>query len=50
VIALVVRWHPRSLPYLDAGELLAGRGVTVDRVTTCRWGQRFISEFTGVAR
>jgi transposase-like protein len=46
VIALAVRWYRRyGLPYRDAGELLAERGVTVDHVTVCRWVQRFAPEF-----
>ncbi len=37
VISVAVRWYLRyGLPYRDAGELLAERGITVDHVTVCR--------------
>jgi transposase-like protein len=38
------------LSYRDAGELLAGRGVTVDHVSIYRWVQRFTPEFAKAAR
>ena len=42
VISVAVRWYLRyGLSYRDAGELLAGRGVTVDHVSIYRWVQRF---------
>jgi IS6 family transposase len=51
VIAVAVRWYQRyGLSYRDAGELLAGRGITVDHVTICRWVQRLTPEFIEAAR
>ncbi len=42
VIWVAVRWYLRyGLPYRDAEELLAGRGITVDHLTVYRWVQRF---------
>lgn len=38
VITVAVRWYLRyGLSYPDVEELLAERGVTVDRVTDYRW-------------
>jgi transposase, IS6 family len=46
VIAVAVRWYLRyGLSYRDVEELLAGRGVSVDHVTICRWVQRLTPEF-----
>jgi transposase-like protein len=51
VISVAVRWYLRyGLSYRDAGELLAGRGVTVDHVSIYRWVQRFTPEFAKAAR
>ena len=51
VISVAVRWYPRhGLSYRDAGELPAGRGVTVDHVSVYRWVQRFTPEFIEAAR
>jgi len=51
VISIAVRWYRRyGLSYRDAGELLSGRGVTVDHVTVYRWVQRFTPEFVEAAR
>ena len=51
VISIAVRWYLRyGLSYRDAGELLSGRGVTVDHVTVYRWVQRFTPEFVEAAR
>jgi transposase, IS6 family len=51
VIAVAVRWYLRyGLSYRDVEELLAERGVTVDRVTVYRWVQRFTAEFIEAAR
>src|SRR6266851_225941 len=51
VISVAVRWYLRyGLPYRDAGELLAERGITVDHVTVCRWVQRFTPELIEAAR
>jgi hypothetical protein len=42
VISVAVGWYLRyGLSYRDVEELLAERGVTVDRVTVYRWVQRF---------
>jgi transposase-like protein len=42
VIVLAVRWYLRfALSYRDVKQLLAERGVQVDRVTIYRWVQRF---------
>jgi IS6 family transposase len=42
VIVLAVRWYLRfALSYRDVEALLAERGIEVDHVTVCRWGQRF---------
>jgi hypothetical protein len=42
VIVLAVRWYLRfALSYRDVEELLAERGIHVDRVTIYRWVQRF---------
>ena len=39
---LAVRWYRRfGLSYRDLEELLAERGIDVDRVTLFRWVQRF---------
>jgi transposase-like protein len=46
VISVAVRWYLwYGLSYRDVEELLAERGVTVDRVTIYRWVQRFTPEF-----
>src|SRR5258707_1347524 len=38
VISVAVRWYLRyGLSYRDVGELLAGRGITADHLTACRW-------------
>ena len=51
VISVAVRWYLRyALSCRDVGELLAGRGVTVDHLTVYRWAQRFTPEFTEAAR
>jgi transposase, IS6 family len=51
VISLAVRWYLRyGLSYRDVEELLAERGITVDRVTVYRWVQRFTPEFIEAAR
>ena len=51
VIAVAVRWYQQyGLSYRDAGELLAGRGITVDHVRVYRWVQRFTPEFIEAAR
>ena len=51
VITVAVRWYLRyGLPYRDAEELLAERGVEVDHVTVYRWVQRFSSLFADAAR
>jgi IS6 family transposase len=50
VITLAVRWYLRyGLSYRDVEELLAERGVEVDRVTVYRWVQRFTPLFTDAA-
>src|SRR5258708_14748790 len=50
-ISVAVRWYLRyGLSYRDAGELLAGRGITVDHVTGCRWVQRFTPVLIEAAR
>ena len=49
VISVAVRWYLRyGLPYRDAEELLAERGITVDHVTVYRWVQRFTRELIGL--
>jgi len=51
VISAAVRWYLRyGLSYRDAGELPAGRGVTVDHLRVYRWVQRFTPEFIQAAR
>ena len=51
VIAVAVRWYLRyGLSYRDVEELLAERGITVDRVTVYRWVQTFPTEFIDAAR
>jgi len=41
VIVLAVRWYLRfGLSFRDVEELLAERGIQVDRVTVYRWVQR----------
>jgi IS6 family transposase len=51
VISVAVRWYLLyGLSYRDVEELLAERGVTVDRVTVYRWVQRFTQEFIEAAR
>src|SRR5258707_3004419 len=51
VISVAVRWYLRhGLFYRDVRELLAGRGITVDHVTVCRWVQRFTPELIEAAR
>jgi IS6 family transposase len=48
---LAVRWYLRyGLSYLDLEELLAERGIEVDRVTLFRWVQRFTPELMDAAR
>ena len=42
IIVLALRWYLRyGLSYRDVEELLAERGIEVDRVTVYRWVQRF---------
>ncbi|WP_081536261.1 IS6 family transposase [Rhodovulum sp. P5] len=42
IILLAVRWHCRfPLSYQDVTDLLAERGITVDRATLFRWVQKF---------
>lgn len=42
VILMAVRWYCRfPLSYQDVSELLAERGITVDRTTVFRWVQKF---------
>jgi transposase-like protein len=51
VITVAVRRNLRyGLSYRDVEELLAERGVEVDQVTVCRWGQRYIPLFADAAR
>src|SRR5689334_13283510 len=51
VIVLAVRWYLRyGLSYRDVEELLAERGVDVDRVTIYRWVQRFSPLLAEAAR
>ena len=51
VISVAVRWYLRyGLSYRDVEVLPGERGVTVDRVTSCRRVQRFIPEFIEAAR
>jgi len=51
VISVAVRWYLRyGLSYRDVEELLAERGITVDRVSVYRWVQRFTPEFIEAAR
>ena len=51
VISVAVRWCLRyGLSCRDVEELLAGRGITVDHVTGCRWVQRFTPELIEAAR
>ena len=51
MISVAARWYLRhGLSYRDAGELLAGRGITVDHVTGCRWVQRFTPVLIEAAR
>ena len=51
VITLAVRWYVRySLAYRDVEELLAERGIDVDRTTLLRWVARFTPLFTEAAR
>ena len=48
---LAVRWYLRyGLSYRDVEELLAERGIAVDRVTLYRWVQRFTPELIDAAR
>ncbi len=49
---LGLRWFPvrYGLSCRDVEELLAGRGITVDHVTGCRWVQRFTPELIEAAR
>ena len=47
VILCAVRWYLRfSLSYQDVVDLLAERGVTIDRSTVFRWVQKFGPELT----
>jgi hypothetical protein len=51
VITVAVRWYLRhGLSYRDVEELLAERGIEVDRVTVYRWVQRFTTHFIDAAR
>src|SRR5258708_314034 len=51
VISVAARWCLRhGLSCRDARELLAGRGITVDHVTGCRWVRRFTPELIEAAR
>jgi transposase-like protein len=51
VIVVAVRWYLRyGLSYRDVEELLAERGVEVDRVTVYRWVQRFTPLLIDAAR
>jgi transposase-like protein len=51
VIVLAVRWYLRfGLSFRDVEELLAERGVEVDRVTVYRWVQRFTPLLAEAAR
>jgi transposase-like protein len=51
VIAVAVRWYLRyGLSYRDVEELLAERGVEVDRVTVYRWVQIFTPELIDAAQ
>jgi IS6 family transposase len=51
VILVAVRWYLRyGLSYRDVEELLAERGITVDRVTIYRWVQRFTPLLIDAAR
>ena len=51
MILLAVRWYLRyGLSYRDLDELLAERGIDVDRVTVFRWVQRFTPELIDAAR
>ena len=51
VITVAVRWYLRyGLSYRDLEELLAERGVEVDRVTVYRWVQRFTPLFADAGR
>ncbi|MFU1478384.1 IS6 family transposase [Roseovarius sp. C7] len=47
IILCVVRWYLRyPLSYQDVADLLAERGVAVDRSTVYRWVQKFSPELT----
>lgn len=51
IIAVAVRWYLRlHLPFADVVELLAERGIQVDRSTVFDWVQRFAPLFMEVAR
>ncbi len=51
VLVLAVRWYLRyGLSYRDVEELLAERGVEVDRVTMYRWVQTFTALLVDAAR
>jgi transposase-like protein len=51
IIAVAVRWYLRlRLPYADVVELLAERGVHVDRSTVFDWVQRFAPLYIEAAR
>ena len=51
VILLAVRWYLRyGLSFRDLEELLAERGIDVDRVTLFRWVQRFTPLLIDAAR
>jgi transposase-like protein len=51
VIVLAVRWYLRfCLSYPDVEELLAERGIEVDRVTIHRWVRRFTPLLADAAR
>ena len=48
---MAVRWYLRyGLSYRDVEELLAKRGVDVDRVSVCWWVQTFTAEYIDAAR
>jgi transposase, IS6 family len=51
VIVLAVRWYLRyGLSYRDVEELLAERGIEVDRVSVYRWVRRFTPLLIDAAR
>jgi transposase, IS6 family len=51
VITVAVRWYLRyGLSYRDVEELLAERGIDVERVAVYGWVQRFTPLFADAAR